>query len=563
VDVLQPYIYHHGPKYRSHREVRECQDVKYGNVTHSKIKSHGFHDNLKLPLAETRHIIREVKKDFFNSKDVNMHYTVVNNPYRTVSVLEPGGLRGSCEKSERATVLDSAKQKNCIVAVNAGFFNTKNGACLGNIISDGRLVMDSGGVQNAHFGITKSGDIYSGYLSEIDLIAEDFTELVGGVIWLIRDGESYIEESIDIECSDTQETGTLRRFVDVISSRTAIGHDKDGRVLIMQADGKTNHEGITLKEFVDILLDFGFVNAINLDGGGSSTYVVNGTVVNYPSDQCKDDRRFNCERIVSTVVCVHEPECSPLDCSGHGTCVLGTCECEGYWSGKSCDQLMCPGQCSGHGTCSEEGCSCEAGFHGISCNMTCSSGYYGNGCQHKCTCIHGNGCDPVKGTCYCLPGYSGIQCENTCPYGTYGENCTGKCECGNNCPCHPINGSCNFTDLNLEFLKGKINYQNHSLICNYVCLISLLSICRSFLVAVITLSAIGVISLILNLVLGYKVFNRTKSRRRNSSLPESQQLYKIGCSDSEDELSSFSDYPMQENVHSGKKRKKKKLRQQK
>ena len=42
---------------------------------------------------------------------------------------------------------------------------------------------------------------------------------------------------------------------------------------------------LTLREFVDILLEFGVVNAINLDGGGSSTYVVNGTLVNYPSDQ--------------------------------------------------------------------------------------------------------------------------------------------------------------------------------------------------------------------------------------------------------------------------------------
>jgi N-acetylglucosamine-1-phosphodiester alpha-N-acetylglucosaminidase len=42
---------------------------------------------------------------------------------------------------------------------------------------------------------------------------------------------------------------------------------------------------MTLYEFADILLDYGFVNAVNLDGGGSSTYVVNGMLVNYPTDQ--------------------------------------------------------------------------------------------------------------------------------------------------------------------------------------------------------------------------------------------------------------------------------------
>jgi len=35
----------------------------------------------------------------------------------------------------------------------------------------------------------------------------------------------------------------------------------------------------------DLLLKLGLVNAINLDGGGSATMVVNGTVVNYPSDK--------------------------------------------------------------------------------------------------------------------------------------------------------------------------------------------------------------------------------------------------------------------------------------
>lgn len=33
------------------------------------------------------------------------------------------------------------------------------------------------------------------------------------------------------------------------------------------------------------MLQYGIVNAVNLDGGGSATYTVNGTLVNYPSDQ--------------------------------------------------------------------------------------------------------------------------------------------------------------------------------------------------------------------------------------------------------------------------------------
>ena len=67
----------------------------------------------------------------------------------------------------------------------------------------------------------------------------------------------------------------------------------------------------------------------------------------------QDNPKYNCAREVSTIVCVHEPECSPRDCSGHGSCVLGECVCKGHWSGKSCDLLTCPEHCSGHGTCLE------------------------------------------------------------------------------------------------------------------------------------------------------------------------------------------------------------------
>ena len=35
-------------------------------------------------------------------------------------------------------------------------------ACAGNIVSDGRLVQDSGGIQNVHFGITKQGQLFTG-----------------------------------------------------------------------------------------------------------------------------------------------------------------------------------------------------------------------------------------------------------------------------------------------------------------------------------------------------------------------------------------------------------------
>ena len=42
---------------------------------------------------------------------------------------------------------------------------------------------------------------------------------------------------------------------------------------------------IDLYNFANLLLKLGLVNAINLDGGGSATMVINNTVINYPSDE--------------------------------------------------------------------------------------------------------------------------------------------------------------------------------------------------------------------------------------------------------------------------------------
>lgn len=87
--------------------------------------------------------------------------TVVNDPLRTVSVLEPGG-PGGCEMRVRATVRETAEAAECLYAQNAGFFNTVTRECLGNVVSNNRVVRDSGGLQNAQFGIRKDGSLVFG-----------------------------------------------------------------------------------------------------------------------------------------------------------------------------------------------------------------------------------------------------------------------------------------------------------------------------------------------------------------------------------------------------------------
>ncbi len=68
--------------------------------------------------------------------------------------------------------------------------------------------------------------------------------------------------------------------------RTAVGSTADGRMLIAVVDGRGGaySAGMTLGELADLMTSLGATDAINLDGGGSSTMYLNGLVADRPSD---------------------------------------------------------------------------------------------------------------------------------------------------------------------------------------------------------------------------------------------------------------------------------------
>lgn len=99
-----------------------------------------------------------------------------------------------------------------------------------------------------------------------------------------------------------------RTFVTHRHNRTALGIRPDGTTLLVVADGRFKHqaEGLSLFELQRIMRWLGCTDAINLDGGGSTTMYVHDRdhdgIVNYPSD----NRRHNHEgqRPVSNAILV-------------------------------------------------------------------------------------------------------------------------------------------------------------------------------------------------------------------------------------------------------------------
>jgi hypothetical protein len=67
--------------------------------------------------------------------------------------------------------------------------------------------------------------------------------------------------------------------------RTFAGVDRRGRLILVTADGTPGvSEGLTLTEEAELMRGLGAVDAMNLDGGGSTSFVVNGQTINDPSD---------------------------------------------------------------------------------------------------------------------------------------------------------------------------------------------------------------------------------------------------------------------------------------
>ena len=81
--------------------------------------------------------------------------------------------------------------------------------------------------------------------------------------------------------------------------RTAIGYINDNTLVFVVSDGRTNEsEGLSLYQLATFMKNLGVKSAYNLDGGGSSTMVFQGKVINNPTT----NGRNISERSVSDIV---------------------------------------------------------------------------------------------------------------------------------------------------------------------------------------------------------------------------------------------------------------------
>jgi Phosphodiester glycosidase len=134
------------------------------------------------------------------------------------------------------------------------------------------------GTRVSSLGLVKAETSEKGAASYENILLHALAEdIVAGVPQLIKNGK------IDIAWEQEKSS---KSFVETRHPRTAVAKLKDGKFLMITVDGRSESSGgIGLEDLAGYLLSLGAVDAMNLDGGGSTTMFLDGKVVNHPSDK--------------------------------------------------------------------------------------------------------------------------------------------------------------------------------------------------------------------------------------------------------------------------------------
>ncbi len=183
---------------------------------------------------------------------------------------------GTYANIQKQVVAAYENGKNVVAGVNADFFGD---TMLGLCVKDGVLLHEAAkNDPRPWFGITLEGTPVIGTAEQYDRYRDKLLTAVGGSnIVLLDDYANHI--SVDHEFGYTRHP------------RTAVGIKPDDSVVLMVVDGRQSKvsNGAALADLADLLASLGCTQGLNLDGGGSCTFVLRDesgsfNVENSPSD---------------------------------------------------------------------------------------------------------------------------------------------------------------------------------------------------------------------------------------------------------------------------------------
>ncbi|MDO5487149.1 MAG: phosphodiester glycosidase family protein [Rikenellaceae bacterium] len=206
------------------------------------------------------------------------------------------GNAGMIKTSEQAT------SHGAVAAINGSFYDMKKGNSVCFYKVDGEVI-DS--TTESEFNTRVTGAVRE-KRGKVELIAwsreieQGYTQRKGTVL---ASGPMLMEDGRQSDWSSCRED-----FITTRHPRSAIFTKADGTVVLLTVDGRSegNAAGMSIPELAYLVRVLGAEDALNLDGGGSTTLWIKGAadngVVNYPCDNKLFDHRG--ERSVSNIIYV-------------------------------------------------------------------------------------------------------------------------------------------------------------------------------------------------------------------------------------------------------------------
>lgn len=180
---------------------------------------------------------------------------------------------GAYGRNIKATVSQTAAENNAILAINGDFYGSQQS---GYVVRNG--VLYRGTAKRGQEDLVIYADGCFEIITESEVSAQELMNR--GAVQVLSFGPALVENgTISVTAND--EVGKAMAS----NPRTAIGIIDDTHYVMVVSDGRTSDsEGLSLLQLAQVMQSLGCHTAYNLDGGGSSTMVFNGNVINTPSN---------------------------------------------------------------------------------------------------------------------------------------------------------------------------------------------------------------------------------------------------------------------------------------
>lgn len=232
------------------------------------------------PVAEPQITLSEIR-----IYDTTVHIADVQ--ISDASYLRTAMANDTYGRNIKQTVAEMAEANNALLAINGDYFGFRNS---GYVIRNGILfrddVYDSKQEDLCIWPDGRMTVIRENEISAHELIEQGVWDVLSFGPMLVLNGEVQVSESLSV--------GTYSDD----NPRTAIGMVEPLHYLFVVSDGRTDKDkGVTPFQLAELMRDMGAQLAYNLDGGGSSTMVYEGEIINFPTA-----RGYWEERRVSDIV---------------------------------------------------------------------------------------------------------------------------------------------------------------------------------------------------------------------------------------------------------------------